>query len=118
MEKSGPSTYTLNISPVLKETVDDAFDEIVSSVTDDSDCYDAIQDEMHLGPFSGHIPLKNVGAIYIAKGLSIICEENRSSLVSKLNHVNLSNHSFLQLHPRQVQCYQCLRMCRRCLKTL
>ena len=91
MEKSGPSTYTLNISPVLKETVDDAFDEIVSSVTDDSDCYDAIQDEMHLGPFSGPIPLKNVGAIYIAKGLSIICEENRSSLVSKLNHVNLSN---------------------------
>ena len=58
MEKSGPSTYTLNISPVLKETVDDAFDEIVSSVTDDSDCYDAIQDEMHLGPFSGPIPLK------------------------------------------------------------
>ena len=46
MEKSGPSTYTLNISPVLKETVDDAFDEIVSSVTDDNDCYDAIQDEM------------------------------------------------------------------------
>ena len=75
----------------MKESVDEVFDEIVSSVTDDNDCYDAIQAEMHLGPFSGPIPLKNVGAIYIAKGLSIIYEEKRSSLVSKLTHVNLSN---------------------------
>ena len=75
MQKSG-SKDALNLNPLLKESVDEVFDEIVSSVTDDNDCYDAIQAEMHLGPFSGPIPLKNVGAIYIAKGLSIIYEEN------------------------------------------
>ena len=63
-KRVGHRTDALTISPVLKESVDDVFDELVSSVTDDSDCYDAIQAEMHLGPFSGPIPLKNWGDLH------------------------------------------------------